>query len=76
MLTLGEIADELDVCRETIRRWQRYGLVRAVPYDDSNQCLYEAPPHRPIKSKGVPLTDRPPIAEVVDARPREVQYEA
>jgi DNA invertase Pin-like site-specific DNA recombinase len=74
MLTLDEIAKHLDVCKETIRRWQRHALVRAVSYNDLNQCLYEAPSHQPIKSKGIPLAARRPIVEVVDARPQEVQY--
>ena len=43
MLTLEEIAKQLGVCKETIRRWQRHGLIRAVPFTDSNQCLYELP---------------------------------
>ena len=76
MLTLEEIAKQLDVCKETIRRWQRHGLIRAVPFTDSNQCLYELPIDPPIKSKGIPMTARRPIVKDVDAHPREVQYEA
>ncbi len=43
MLTLEEIAKQLSVCKETIRRWQGHGLIRAVQFNDSNQCLYELP---------------------------------
>ena len=76
MLTLEEIAKQLSVCKETIRRWQAYGLIRAVPFNDSNQCLYELPLDPPIKSKGISMAARRPIAKDVDAHPTEVQYEA
>ncbi len=76
MLTLEEIAKQLSVCKETIRRWQGHGLIRAVQFNDSNQCLYELPLDPPIKSKGIPMAARRSIAKDVDAHPTEVQYEA
>jgi len=76
LLSLDEIAKRLDVCKDTIRRWQHGGLLRAIPYNDSNQCLYELASQPPIKSKGTPMASRPQPYRDVDARPREVQYEA
>lgn len=43
MLTLGEIATRLRVSTDTIKNWNRAGLLRAHPYSDKNECLYEPP---------------------------------
>lgn len=40
-LTLDEIAANLDVCTDTVKKWRRGGLLRAQPYNDKNQYLYE-----------------------------------
>ena len=76
LLTLDEIAQRLDICIDTVRRWQHRGIVQAVPCNDANQCLYKLPSQAPIKSKGIPLAIRPQPYRDVDARPQEVQYEA
>jgi hypothetical protein len=67
LLTLSEMAEKRTVSLETIRRWQRHGLLRAHPYNDQNACLYEDPgPTGP--KKGMRLPDHPIC--------KEVQYEA
>ncbi|KKL18981.1 hypothetical protein LCGC14_2470040, partial [marine sediment metagenome] len=59
MLTLDEIAGQLQVCKETVRRWHHHGIIRGTPYNDSKQCLYEDPgPDAPKKSKGIPMALR------------------
>jgi DNA invertase Pin-like site-specific DNA recombinase len=49
LLSADEIAAALDVCRGTIQRWRRSGLLRAHRCDDG-QYLYERPgPDAPVK---------------------------
>ncbi len=77
MLTLDEMAQRLDVHVCTIRKWNKHGLLRAHPYSDRNQYLFEPPgPDAPAKAQGRKLSERRPIAEVTHNRPKEVQYEA
>jgi len=50
LLSLHDIARHLDVKPDTIKIWRRAGLLRAHPYDDKGQCLFEVPgPDAPIK---------------------------
>jgi DNA invertase Pin-like site-specific DNA recombinase len=52
LLSLDEIAARLNVCSHTIKLWRRAGLLRAHPYDDKGQYLFELPgPDAPIKYK-------------------------
>ena len=63
LLTLSEMAEKRKVSVETIRRWQRLGVLRAHPYNDQNACLYEDPgPTGP--KKGIRLLDHPICKEV------------
>jgi DNA invertase Pin-like site-specific DNA recombinase len=63
LLTLSEMAEKRKVSVETIRRWQRLGVLRAHPYNDQNACLYEDPgPTGP--KKGIRLPDHPICKEV------------
>jgi len=41
MLTLSEIADQLGVCKATVRGWNQIGLMRSHQYNDKNECLFE-----------------------------------
>ena len=43
MLTVHEIAKRLDVSPETVKIWQRAGLLLAHRYNDKGQCLFEPP---------------------------------
>jgi hypothetical protein len=58
-LTQEEIAKQLGITPETVRTWARRGLLRAHPYTDRYQCLYEPPnQHPPKKMQGHKLADR------------------
>ncbi|MEK6630698.1 MAG: recombinase family protein [Acidobacteriota bacterium] len=58
-LTQEEIAKQLGITPETVRTWARRGLLRAHPYTDRYQCLYEPPSqHPPQKMQGRRLADR------------------
>jgi DNA invertase Pin-like site-specific DNA recombinase len=43
-MTPKEIAAHLKIDRHTVKDWRDRGLLRACPYDDKRQCLYEPPP--------------------------------
>jgi DNA invertase Pin-like site-specific DNA recombinase len=52
MLTIQEIANILEVCDDTVKRWRRRGLLRAHAYNDKGEFLYELPPNDlPVKGK-------------------------
>jgi hypothetical protein len=58
-LTQEEIAERLGITPDTVRTWARHGLLRAHPYTDRGQCLYEPPgEHPPMKMQGHKLADR------------------
>ena len=65
-LTQGEMAERLDITPQTVRTWARHGLLRAHPYTDRKQCLYEPPDkNHPTKKRGHPkLAERRRNAEV------------
>jgi len=43
LLTIQEIARRLDLTVGSVKRWRRLGLLRACPYNDNGQYLYELP---------------------------------
>ena len=47
MLTVGEMAAELDVTTQTIKKWQRRGLITGRPIDGRRECLYDPGQRRP-----------------------------
>ena len=62
LLSLTEIAARLEVSTRTVKIWRSHGLLRAHPYNDRNQCLYEPPiGHPPSKQQGRKLATRQPI---------------
>lgn len=66
LLTVDEIAAALGICPQRVAIWARHGLIRAHPYNDKNDCLYEPPgTHPPRKAQGVKLSRRRPAAEIV-----------
>ncbi len=77
LLTQTELARELGVARVTVRTWHNHGLLKAHPYNDKNECLYDRPGEdRPIKQMGVKLKDRSQDLDVVSERTEKVQHEA
>jgi hypothetical protein len=58
-LTQEEMAERLGITPPTVRTWARCGLLRAHPYTDRQQCLYEPPgDHPPRKMQGHKLAGR------------------
>jgi DNA invertase Pin-like site-specific DNA recombinase len=58
-LTQEEMAERLGITPPTVRTWARHGLLRAHPYTDRQQCLYEPPGERPPrKMQGHKLAER------------------
>jgi hypothetical protein len=58
-LTQEEMAERLGITPGTVRTWARHGLLRAHPYTDRGQSLYEPPgEHPPTKMQGHKLADR------------------
>lgn len=50
LLTLEEMATQLDVTTQTVKIWRAAGFLKAHPYNAKNQCLYEPPgPDHPRK---------------------------
>jgi DNA-binding transcriptional regulator YiaG len=43
LLTKQEIAQRLGITPGTVAKWQQGGRLRAVPYNEKNECLYENP---------------------------------
>jgi hypothetical protein len=77
MLTLTEIADQLGLSTQTVKIWRNHGLLRAHPYNDKNECLYEDPGEDPpVKQQGVNLPKRAALSRVTSHRVKEVQCEA
>jgi len=77
MLTVGEMAERLDICTSQVRVWRAAGLLRAHLFNEKNEYLYEDPgPHPPQKGKGVRLSKRCLVNENPSHHPSEVQCEA
>lgn len=61
LLTVDEVAERLNVHQQTVRAWNRHGLLIAHPFTGKNECLYEVPgPDAPLKMQGMRLIDRTP----------------
>lgn len=77
MLTLEEMACELGVCTQTVKRWRAAALLRAYPYNDKNEYLYEpVGENAPVRSQGRKLADRRRFCAVVSDPTHEVQHGA
>ena len=52
LLNLQEMADQLGVHPDTVKKWRAAGLLEAFVYNDKNECLYQPPAKdRPQKFK-------------------------
>ena len=70
LLSLEEIAACLDVTPDTIKIWRRAGLLKAHPYDDKGQCLFEPPGQdAPIKYRRQDKTRRKSTASQASVTP-------
>jgi len=76
LLTMEEIIALLGTCSQTVKQWHHHGLLRGIPYNDTNQCLYEHPgPNPPFKNKGLRLENPRRSPGNVETSAHEVQYE-
>ena len=77
MVTVKEMAAMLGVTPDSVKIWNRHGLLHGHAYNDRNECLYEAPGNNPPhKSQGHKLSDRGAAEEVTSGSAKEVQCEA
>ena len=77
MLTLGEIAKQLKVCTDTIQKWRGNGLLVGHRYNDNNEYLYEPVGDRkPLKTKGMKLSDPRRLNKEPSTSTKEMQNEA
>ena len=79
LLTVDEMAKELNVTASTVKIWRRYGLLKGYKYNDMGWRLFEPVTEetRPAKSQGrtFKLSERPTYEELVSHAANEVQSE-
>jgi DNA invertase Pin-like site-specific DNA recombinase len=81
MLTLSELAQQLGVCRGTVKSWNQAGFLRSHLYNDRNDCLFEPMgDETPVKGKHkglmTSLRQMRRSRKVLSEKHEEVQYEA
>jgi DNA invertase Pin-like site-specific DNA recombinase len=77
MLTLSEAAKALGVSTATAKVWRCFGLIRAHPYNDKRQHLYEPPgPNAPVRYKWKGIQSAKRSRRSASNPTREVQCEA
>jgi DNA invertase Pin-like site-specific DNA recombinase len=77
MLTLEEMATALAVNPKTVKIWAAHGMLKAHPYTDKPEYLYEPPgPDAPTKAQGRNLSLRRPVMSIMPECSEEVQCEA
>lgn len=77
MVTVQEMATVLGVTPDCVKIWNRHGLLHSYPYNDRNECLYQASTDNlPNKAQGHKLSERGVAKEVTSASAKEVQCEA
>jgi len=58
-LTFEEMAERMNVSAGTIKVWRRHGMLKAYPYNNKNECLFEPPAEgSPTKQQGLPYKQR------------------
>ena len=77
LLTVDEMAKELNVSAETVRIWQKYGLLKGYKYNDKGWRLFELGPSEamPQKKPGPKgkLTERAKYEELTSQATNRVQ---
>lgn len=59
LLTIAEMAERMNVSSNTIKIWRRHGMLKAYPYNNKNECLFEPPAEgSPTKQQGLPYKQR------------------
>jgi DNA invertase Pin-like site-specific DNA recombinase len=77
MLTVEEMAVVLGISPQSVKIWNRHGLLRSHACNDKNDCLFEHPgKNPPRKAQGRKLSERRLVNEIVAQGTQEVQYEA
>ena len=77
MMTLQEMANELQITPHTVKIWLRCGLLRGHAYNDKNESLYEPlDDDAPRKTQGAKLALRRIDERLATDRAKEVQCEA
>jgi hypothetical protein len=77
MLTVKEMAVLLGITPQSVKIWNRHGLLRSHACNDKNDYLYEhSGENSPRKAQGVKLSQRRLANKVVPQRTQEVQCEA
>ena len=67
----------LGITSDSVKIWNRHGLLHGHAYNDKNECLYEAPrDNPPHKAQGHKLSERACHNEVPSVTTKEVQCEA
>ena len=79
LLTVDEMAKELNVTASTVKIWRRHGLLKGYKYNDMGWRLFEPVTEetRPAKSQGrtFKLSERPTYEELVSHAANGVQSE-
>jgi DNA invertase Pin-like site-specific DNA recombinase len=80
MLTMAEIARQLNISPATVKSWNQAGLLVSHPYNDKNECLFEAPgKDAPVKGKHkglmAALRQKRDCRKIAPNHHKEVQYE-
>ena len=77
MLTVEEMAVVLGISPQSVKIWNRHGLLRSHACNDKNDCLFEHPGmNPPRKAQGRKLSERRLANDIVPQGTQEVQYEA
>ncbi len=77
MLNVDEMAAVLGITPQSVKIWNRHGLLRGHAYNDKNDCLFEHPGNNPPrKAQGVKLSKRCLANQVIAHGTQEVQCEA
>lgn len=80
MKTIEEVSEELGVCAQTIRRWNKAGFFKSHQFSSRQQYLFEplgpdSPVMAKLKDHMLKLANQKSQSQVVNQRKDEVQYE-
>jgi DNA invertase Pin-like site-specific DNA recombinase len=77
MLTVAEIAQQLDIHTSTVKTWRKHGLLIGHPYNDKSERLYEpVGSNGPVKQQGAKLSERRLSPKIMSHATNEVYHEA